>query len=83
MSLTKGTVEAHCNSVCPEQLVKCKYASMGCAVEGKRRDIPSHMQTNTAVHLDLLMAENMELKERVRQLEEKMATAPHILSSRN
>ena len=78
VSLTKGTVEAHCNSVCPEQLVKCKYASMGCTAVGKRRDIPSHMQTNMAVHLDLLMAEYTSvvpaLKERIRQLEEKCAS---------
>ena len=92
VSLTKGTVEAHCNSVCPDQLVKCKYANMGCAVERKRRDIPSHMQTNMALHLDLLMAEyasivpalvteNKALKERVQQLEEKMTAAPHTFSS--
>ena len=82
-SLTRQTVEAHCNLDCPEQAVACRFACMGCDVRGKRREIPSHMQKDTPAHLDLLMTaytttvavlvkENEALKQRIIQLEQKL-----------
>ena len=83
-SLTRGTVEAHCNSECLEQVVACSFACLGCDARGKRREIPSHMQTGTTAHLDLLIAEytsvvpllvkeNETLKQRVQQLEQVLS----------
>ena len=82
-SLTVGTVEAHCNLECPEQVVPCRFACMGCDARGKRREIPAHMQAATAVHLELMLAqytsvvpllvkENEALKQRIEQLERKL-----------
>ena len=79
LTLTQSSVDRHVKVECPETLIDCKFAEVGCKEKMKRKDLPGHMQDTVSDHVtamfDELMKmkhENVELKNELSQLKARM-----------
>lgn len=61
--------ESHVITECEYTVIDCKYSSIGCDVELKRRDMPAHEEEDT-LHVHLAVVMTVNLQERVIQLEQ-------------
>ena len=75
--------------VCPNALVACSFAHLGCSEKMSRRESPAHMERSSGLHLGLLAEQVTKVKqilqaERVvaRDYEDGSAPPPHHAQSR-
>ena len=62
LTLTWSTVDTHVAKECPETLVDCKFAEVGCQVRRKRKDMPEHMKDALSEHMTAMFEELMKVK---------------------
>ena len=68
VSMLRQDTEKHVRSTCAYTIIPCKYESIGCDVEMKRRDMPDHEQDDK-LHLHMALATTLQLREKVGHLE--------------
>ncbi|KAL9953964.1 hypothetical protein ACROYT_G041448 [Oculina patagonica] len=63
-SFPREMVSNHTERDCPLTMISCPYAQMGCKTKVQRREVQSHLQTATRLHLDLACVKlnNTEIK---------------------
>lgn len=64
--LQQGQQDSQRHLVCPNALVACPLASLGCSQKIPRRDSQAHMERSTALHLSLLAEQLTKLKQILR-----------------
>ena len=69
LTLTRCTVGTHVKE-CPETLVGCKFAEVGCQVRKKRKDMPGHMKDALSDHMTAMFEDHMKLKAELNQLKQ-------------
>jgi len=57
---------------CPETLVDCKFAEVGCQVRRKRKDMPGHMKDALSDHLTAMCEDHMKLKHENEELKREL-----------
>ena len=62
LTLTRSTVDTHVTKECPETLVDCKFAEVGCQVRRKRKDMPGHVKDAWSDHVTSMFEDHMKLK---------------------
>ena len=58
---------------CPETLVDCKLAEVGCPVRRKRKDMPGHMRDAWSEHMTAMFEELMKLKSELMKVKHENA----------
>ena len=62
LSLTQLTVGTHVEEECPETLVDCKLAEVGCMERRKRKDMPGHVKDAWSDRVTAMFEDHMKLK---------------------
>ena len=62
LTLTRSTVDTHVTKECPETLVDCKFAEVGCPVRRKRKDMSGYMKDALSDHVTAMFEDHMKLK---------------------
>ena len=70
LTLTRSTGDTHVAKECPETLVGCKFAEVGCQVRRKRKDMPGHMKDAWSEHMTAMFEDHMKLKAELNQLKQ-------------
>ena len=65
-------LEEHVSTQCPLSYVECEFSDAGCDAKVYRKDLPSHLGENMVTHMSLLARENRQLKQQLREQQEKM-----------
>ena len=60
--LTRSTLLDHLESNCPEQVISCQFAEVGCTVRVKRKEMADHIQQSVGEHMTAMMSDYMRLK---------------------
>jgi len=60
-------ITSHVNDECPLTEISCPYAQMGCNTKIQRKEVESHLQSTTTLHLDLTCATLKKTTERLEQ----------------
>lgn len=63
--IPRGEIARHMDSTsgnCPQANISCKFYSVGCHFQDKRKDMPKHYDHTIESHLSLLMGKVVELK---------------------
>ena len=72
LTLTRSTVDTHVAKECPETLVDCKFAEVGCQVRKKRKDMPGHMRDALSDHMTAMFEDHMKLKRENEELKREL-----------
>ena len=72
LTLTRSTVDTHVAKECPETLVDCKFAEVGCQVRRKRKDMPGHVKDALSDHMTAMFEELMKLKHENEELKREL-----------
>ena len=75
LKLTQSTVDEHVKAECPETLIDCKFAEVGCKEKMRRKDLAQHMQDATSAHLTAVFEELMKMKHENAQLKRELGLA--------
>ena len=67
-------LQEHLSRVCELAEVECEFSHAGCETKVIRRDLSSHSRDNVATHMSLLAVENQELKSRLEDQTETLAS---------
>ena len=62
LTLTQSNVNTHVAKQCPETLVGCKFAEVGCPLRRKRKDMPGHLKDALSDHVTTMFENHMKLK---------------------
>ena len=57
---------------CPETLVDCKFAEVGCPVRRKRKDMPGHVKDALSEHMTAMFEDHMKLKDENAELKREL-----------
>ena len=57
---------------CPETLVDCRFAEVGCKVRRKRKDMPQHMKDALSDHVTAMFEDHMKLKHENEELKREL-----------
>ena len=68
LTLTRSTVDTHVEEECPETLVDCKLAEVGCMERRKRKDMPGHMKDAWMDHMTAMFEDHMKLKSELKNV---------------
>ena len=68
--IRRGDMSSHL-CACPEEVVPCRYQSLGCSVRLLRKQMKDHLKDKDT-HLDIAMATTSELATRINDLEKQM-----------
>ena len=71
LTLTRCTVGTHVEE-CPNTLVGCKFAKVGCEEKRKRKDMPGHMKDALSDHMTAMFEELMKLKQENAELKREL-----------
>ena len=66
----------HCRSVCPNEMVACKYAELGCPTKRLRSGMGSH-EDDDGLHLQLAMDTVVDMKGTVSDLKKTVSRLKH------
>ena len=66
--LTRSTLQNHLENNCPEQVICCPFAEVGCTVKMKRKEMADHIQQSVGEHLSNFMADISMKNEHVESL---------------
>ena len=72
LTLTQLSVDIHVKGECPQTVIDCKFAGMGCKERRKRKDMPGHMKDAVSDHLTALFEDHMKLKNENAQLKREL-----------
>ena len=79
-SVKRQDRDDHIMNDCPETTVQCDFKHFGCDVEIPRKDMPTHIDRNLALHMRYmsqmvtrLEAENKQLQDKVSEQQEEVA----------
>ena len=72
LTLTWSTVDTHVAKECPETLVDCKFAEVGCQVRRKRKDMLGHMKDALLDHVTAMFEELMKVKQENAELKREL-----------
>ena len=73
LTLTQSSVDRHVKEECPETLIDCKFADVGCKEKVKMKDLAQHMQDTLSDHLTAVFEEVVKLKHENAQLKEELS----------
>ena len=73
LTLTQSSVDRHVKEECPETLIDCKFAEVGCKEMVKMKDLREHMQDTLSDHLTAVFEEVVKLKHENAQLKEELS----------
>ena len=62
LTLTRSSVDIHARKECPQTMIDCKFAGVGCRVRRKRKEMPGHMKDVVSDHLTAMFEDHMKLK---------------------
>ena len=68
LSFTRASLAEHLNENCPQSLVECQFAAMGCESAVLRKDLPQHLSESLVTHMQLLLADYSCVKANVSRL---------------
>ena len=74
LTLRRCTVDKHVKEECPETVVECTFAEVGCKVNSKvkRKDMAQHLHEAVTDHMTAMFTDHMELKRENAKLKEEM-----------
>ena len=73
LTLTQSSVGRHVKEKCPEALIDCKFAKVGCKEKVKRKDLAQHMKDVVSDHLTAMFEDYMKLKHENVQLKRELS----------
>jgi TNF receptor-associated factor 4 len=83
----RNLIEDHLLNTCPLTEINCTYHSVGCKVQLLRKDLPTHVADNLAVHMSLqqeaMSKELDQLKTRLAEQETKNSATVYKLEQSN
>ena len=82
LTLRRSTVDGHVKEECPETVVECTFAEVGCQVKVSRRNMSQHMQEAAKEHMMAVFTDYMELKndhKKMKRENEKLKEEVHQL----
>ena len=62
VKLTRSTLQGHLEDNCPEQVISCQFAEVGCTVRVERKEMADHIQQSVGEHMTAMMSDYMRLK---------------------
>ena len=71
-SLWHGPLLTHVVKECPETLVDCKFAEVGCPLRRKRKDMPGHLKDALSDHVTAMFENYMKLKRENEELKREL-----------
>ena len=83
LTLTRSSVSRHMKDTCPESVIDCKFAEVGCKVKVKRKDMAQHMQEALSDHVTALFTDYMELKSNLAKVKHENAQLKEMLRQRS
>eukprot|EP00118_Oscarella_pearsei_P013617 m.110383 g.110383 ORF g.110383 m.110383 type:complete len:370 (+) comp37394_c0_seq1:314-1423(+) len=57
---------------CPKAVVRCEYFEVGCTFKGQRRLVGGHLRDNVHQHMQLLLTQQREMREKQRETREEI-----------
>ena len=72
LTLRRSAVDSHVKEKCPETVLDCKFAAVGCRVRVKRKDLAQHMHEAMSDHMTALFEDHIKLKQKNVQLETEL-----------
>ena len=72
LTLTQSTVDTHVAKECPETLLDCTFAEVGCQVKRKRKDMPGHVRDALLDHVTAMFEDHMKLKRENEELKREL-----------
>lgn len=64
-------MQSHIKNDCPLRELECEFASAGCTIKLKRKDMPGHMHKGQSMHLSMLMKSFAEAAEKSKVWQEE------------
>ena len=76
-SFTRSSLAEHLNSSCPDALIHCQFAEIGCGSVVLRKDHPQHLRESLSSHMQLLLADYSRVKATISNLTTKVKKLHH------
>ena len=83
LTLRRFTVDSHMKDKCPESVINCKFAEVGCEVKVKRKNMAQHMQEALSDHVTAMFTDYVELKSNLTKVKQENAQLKEKLRQRS